>query len=173
MQFDGGADFICGSLHQLRDRAGPLKQPLVGLSQRAAVAEKAQILLNLTARAAQFKLLASQIAQVTKGTSPIITAFTIRSACRNMPHAERSCGSSPTLLAGWRADAALAAGIDSPEFLACCGRGGMTAEAGGSTAAAGGRRRNGSSHHSWGYGACSAGGGVLLGQRRVEGYRKN
>ena len=80
-------------------------------------------------------LLATQTVQVTSEANarPIMTAFTMISACRNMPHGDRSCGSAAT-----PTDGSLGGGAAAAPLLELVSELGAVAFVGGAACAAGG-----------------------------------
>jgi hypothetical protein len=80
-------------------------------------------------------LFATQTVQVTSEATarPIMTAFTMVSACKNMPQGERSCGSCARLT-----DGSPAAGVAEVAFVILISDLGVAAFAGASAASAAG-----------------------------------
>ena len=80
-------------------------------------------------------LFATQTVQVTSEATarPIMTAFTMVSACRNMPHGERSCGNCARLT-----DGSSATGLAEVPFIKLVSELGVAAFAGSSAASVAG-----------------------------------
>ena len=97
--------------------------------------EHAQPAPNRSARPKSSMLFATQTVQVTSEAiaRPIMTVFTMVSACRNMPQGERSCGSCARLT-----DAPPAAGVAEVAFVMLVSELGVAAFAGASGASAAG-----------------------------------
>ena len=97
-------------MHELRGRAIAVAKLLVRLRQRRALSEDAHVLADAARAPRNSRVLAIQTVQVTSDAKarPIITAFTMRSALRNMPQGE-SPAAAPRW--PWTTPPALGAGV--------------------------------------------------------------